>query len=397
MKGRELITERRAVQHLMDCLKVEGWSGGEGKGSQLVRRKLLELGCKKSWITQDSVHRKLEDFEVGNLIVKLPGTTRAPRRLLMSHLDTVPLCRGAKPVRRGNRVVSSAKTAVGADNRSAVACIISVFEAILRYKLPHPPLTALFTVGEEVGLCGARHVKLGDLGRPKLGVNIDSGDPATLIVGATSADRWNVHVYGASSHAGMHPEDGISATLIASRAITDVAARGYFGKVRKRKKQGTSNVGVFEGGEATNQVTDYVFIKGESRSHDRKFVTEITSAYRKAFERAAKSVKNHKRKSGRVVFRSEEDYAAFHLATTSPVVRFTQDAVREIGLKPILRSVDGGLDANHLYAKGVPTVTIGAGQHGAHTTDEYVDLREYLGGCRLALELMTREAVTPKT
>ena len=38
---------------------------------------------------------------VGNLIVKLPGTVRGPRRLLMAHMDTVPVCLGAQPVPDG--------------------------------------------------------------------------------------------------------------------------------------------------------------------------------------------------------------------------------------------------------------------------------------------------------
>ena len=54
-----------------------------------------------------------------------------------------------------------------------------------------------------------------------------------------------------------------------------------------------------------------------------------------------------------------------------------------------LRSAEGGLDANHLNQKGIPTVTMGAGQHGPHTVDEYVDVREYLNGCRLALCVAT--------
>jgi len=50
---------------------------------------------------------------------------------------------------------------------------------------------------------------------------------------------------------------------------------------------------------------------------------------------------------------------------------------------------DGGLDANHLTARGVPTVTLGAGQHSPHTVDEYVVVEEYLDGCRLAVAVAT--------
>jgi tripeptide aminopeptidase len=52
-------------------------------------------------------------------------------------------------------------------------------------------------------------------------------------------------------------------------------------------------------------------------------------------------------------------------------------------------SVDGGLDANYMNQKGIPTITLGAGQHHPHTVNEYVDIKEYITGCELALALAT--------
>ena len=66
-------------------------------------------------------------------------------------------------------------------------------------------------------------------------------------------------------------------------------AGGWFGKVVKDGREGTSNVGPVGGGDggpagdATNVVTDYVCVHGESRSHDAKFFREITAAYKEAF------------------------------------------------------------------------------------------------------------------
>jgi tripeptide aminopeptidase len=293
------------------------------------------------------------------------------------------------PVRRRGRIVSKGATGLGGDNRTAVACLVTVLEVILGSGLDYPPLTFLFTVGEETGLWGARTVKLADLGRPKVGFNIDGGNPCELTIGALGADRWEVDVLGRSAHAGAHPDHGVSAALIASMAVADVATRGFFGKIRRNGEQGTSNIGILRGGEATNQVTDHVYLKGESRSHDPRFVTRITETYRKAFERAARKVKNHEGKCGRIKFRARTDYEPFSLERDEPVVRAAMKAARSVGLRPRLSVADGGLDANHLTARGVPTVTLGAGQHSPHTVDEYVEIAEYLDGCRLALAVAT--------
>jgi len=391
MKSTIKIDERLALKHLMELLAIEGLSGRESRVAAAVRRVARAAGCKPGWMRFDDANKKIPgDYQVGNLIVRLPGSYKAPRRLFSGHMDTVPLCRGAEPVRRGARIVSRGKTGLGGDNRTAVACLVTVLETILKAGLPHPPLTFLFTVGEEVGLWGARFVKKSDLGSPALGFNFDGGAAADFYIGALGADRWEVDIVGRSAHAGVHPDHGVSATLIAARAIEDAASRGYFGAIRKKGKRGTANVGIVRGGEATNQVTDHVFVKGESRSHDPEFVSEITSVYRKAFERAARSVKNHKGVRGKVRFRAQTDYVPFRIDRRAPVVLECVAAARELGLTPKLDYADGGVDANYLNAKGIPTVTMGAGQHSPHTIDEYIVIREYLDGCRLALALATR-------
>lgn len=383
------IQDKKALAHLMDLLAIEGLSGSEGKVAAEIKRRARSFGARPSWIRHDDAHKKIDGYEIGNLIITLPGTIKGPRRLLMGHMDTVPLCRGAVPVRKGNRIVSKGETGLGGDNRTAVAALVTVLERILVDKLDHPPLTFLFTVGEEVGLRGARVVSKKDLSNPKLGFNIDGGHPSELWTGALGADRWEVDVIGRSAHAGVHPDHGVSATLIAARAIERVARDGFFGRIRKNGKKGTSNVGVIQGGEATNQVTDHIFIKGESRSHDTQFKSRITESWKKAFEREARRLKNHEKTTGKVRFRSSTDYEPFQIDKGAEVIREAKRAAKRVGLQLKLGSADGGLDANHLNRKGIPTVTMGAGQHSPHTVDEYIVVSEYLDGCRLALEVAT--------
>jgi len=395
MRSGGTIDASRAERHLLDLLAVEGLSGGEGEVARLVRDKLRAAGCRAGWIAHDGAHRRIPRragrYEVGNLIVKLPGTVKGARLLFSGHMDTVPLCRGAVPVRRGRKIVSKGQTGLGGDNRTAVAALVTLAETLLGDRLPHPPITLLFTIGEEVGLWGARYVRLADLARPVMGFNIDGGAPAELAVAALGADRWEIDVRGIASHAGAHPDHGVSAALIASRAIADVAAQGYFGKIEQGRRVGTSNVGTIRGGEASNQVTDRVLVRGESRSHDARFARRITEIYRRTFERTARGVRNHEQRTGSIRFRVETDYAPFRLPRGAPVVRHAASAARSIGLEPRQSRVNGGLDANWLNARGVPTVTFGAGQHAPHTVGEWIDLREFADGCRLAVALATAE------
>ena len=203
------IDEARALDHLMDLLAIEGLSGREGKVAAAVRKKLLAAGCESAWIGHDDANERIPgDYEVGNLVVDLPGTRPGPRRLFMGHMDTVPLCRGAVPVRRDGRIEAEGDTALGGDNRTSIGALVTMIETLLATGAPRPPIAVLMTVGEEVGLWGARTVELERLGNPGMGFNIDSGAPRVLIVGATGADRWQVDVHGKSSHAGFIPSTG---------------------------------------------------------------------------------------------------------------------------------------------------------------------------------------------
>ena len=152
--------------------------------------------------------------QTGNLIVDLPGTRSGPRLLFATHLDTVPLCAGAKPKREGDRIVSDGTTALGGDNRSGCAVLVTLAETLLKHKLPHPPITLLFTVREESGLHGARELDPADLGGATMCFNVDGRLAAELIIGAVGQENWDVEIRGKASHAGVAPEKGISATLV---------------------------------------------------------------------------------------------------------------------------------------------------------------------------------------
>jgi tripeptide aminopeptidase len=386
-----------AISRLLRFLAVEGVTGHEKAIGQEVVKALVDAGVPRKAIHFDKAHEQIPvPTETGNLIVTMPGTRPGPRRLFMTHLDTVPLCAGAEPVRKGNRIVPAGKTALGGDNRTGVACLVTMLATLLERNLPHDPMTLLFTVREESGLWGARFADLAELSNPTVGFNVDGSSATTITIGAVGAEHWQAAVSGRAAHAGVHPEYGVSATVVVSLALADVFRHGWFGKVRKDGSEGTSNVGSLgdaagkSAGQATNVVTDFALVTGESRSHDLKFVRAITAAYRNAFAAAALRVTNVAGKAAKVKFDSRIKYYPFALKPDSPVVCQAVAAAESLGWAPSLRATNGGLDANWLTRNGVPTITFGAGQNNVHTVDEYVDVPEYLHGCQLALALATR-------
>ncbi|MFN7813115.1 MAG: M20/M25/M40 family metallo-hydrolase, partial [Planctomycetia bacterium] len=161
------------------------------------------------------------------------------------------------------------------------------------------------------------------------------------------------------------------------------------GLVEKDGRRGTSNVGVIHAGAATNVVAESAALRAEARSHDAAFRGRIVKAIEKAFADAVRKVRSVDGKAGRVTFDGHLDYEAFRLDADEPCVVAAQEAVRAIGLAPRLDISNGGLDANWMFANGVPTVTLGCGQMEIHTTQERLDLAAFEHACRAALLLAT--------
>ena len=381
-----------AEVHLMQFLSVEGVTGYEANIAAAVSDALKAVGVPASAIRFDDANTRIPlPTETGNLIVDLPGTRSGPRLLFSTHLDTVPLCAGAKPRREGDRIVSDGTTALGGDARTGVALLVVLTETLIKHKLPHPPITLLFTVREESGLHGARELNPADLNGPVMCINVDGQLASDLIIGAVGQENWEVEIKGRASHAGVAPEKGISATMVGAIALAEVRRAGWFGKVVKTDGRGTSNVGTFGGrdgkpaGDATNVVTDYAFIKGEARSPELSFASQIVEGYEAAFAKAKADVTDHEGDTADVTFRRQAAYPPFELGKDTPVVQRATKALTLLGIEPTYLFSNGGLDANWLDKHGVPTITIGAGQAEIHTIKEYVNLAEFEKGCRLGV------------
>ena len=124
-----------ALKDLFDLLSVEGVTGSEKNIANLVIKKLVSIGIPKKYIFFDKANKLIPlPTQTGNLIVKLPGTKVEKRKLFSTHLDTVSLCSGASPKIVGNKIIARGNTALGADNRGGVACLITMLKYIYKKK-----------------------------------------------------------------------------------------------------------------------------------------------------------------------------------------------------------------------------------------------------------------------
>ena len=381
------INEEQATRNLIELLAAVGPSGGEGPAAEVTKNLLMEAGAQESWFDYADTTGLPEHFTIGNLIVKIPGTADEPRIMFSAHLDTVPICQGVVPVRKGDRIVPEGKTGLGGDNRASVAAIVSMAQTLIAGDVPYPPMTLVFTVGEENGLHGAKTFTAEQGDFPEYCFNLDGSGERVGVIGALGANRWRAEICGISVHAAANPEGGVSAAVIAANAIASATKLGFFGRIDTDSLQGTANIGSLRGGEADNQVMDALTVTGECRSHCPKSLEIITAAWKNAFETAAANETNSEGKCGSVRFITESDYRSFKLDEAEPVVQRYLRAAPLAGRKAALQVINAGLDANVFNENGIPTITYDAGNHHAHALTEYVHIPRYLEACALSLEL----------
>lgn len=146
------INEDRLVDTFLHLTQIPGPTGNERKVADELKKQLGSLGLT---VTEDDAAKKVHG-NTGNLLVNIPGNVPgAPTLLFASHMDTVPLAVGCKPIREGDVIRTDGSTALGGDCRAGCSELLEATREILENNLPHGPLQLLFSVGEEGGLLGA--------------------------------------------------------------------------------------------------------------------------------------------------------------------------------------------------------------------------------------------------
>ncbi|MEM0926225.1 MAG: M20/M25/M40 family metallo-hydrolase, partial [Planctomycetota bacterium] len=338
------VAPQQALDRFLQLTAIEGRSGEEKGVAEHLIEVLRTAGLPDSCVQFDGAENRTRiGGNCGNLIVDLPGDGDGPCTLLSAHMDTVPVCLGSQPLVQGDYVISDSPTGLGADNRAGCCAVLTAgVERLQSGRTDLAPAKLLFTVQEEIGLEGARHLDVSKLGQVDRAINFDGGNVDKLTMGAIGGERMEIRLTGLPAHAGLAPQEGISAIVIASKAIATLFDQQWLGKVQKESGIGTSNIGVIRGGEATNVVTPEVILKAEARSHQAAFRSEIVRHIREAFERAADEVQNEAGATGSVEFTSNVDYESFRLSDDDASVEAAEACLKEIGRSPFREMANGG-------------------------------------------------------
>ena len=361
-----MINSERLVNTFLELVDIDSPSGHEEAISAHLAERLAGLGGE---VARD---------EHGNLVARWASADgRSDWLMLSAHMDTVGTDTNIKPQIRDGVIYSDGTTILGGDDKSGVAVILEVVEVARERDLPHPPLEVVLSVSEETGLRGARLLDKSQL-RARSGYVLDSGGPiGTIVVSAPSQDTLQITVHGKKAHAGSEPEKGINAIRVASEAIAAMP----LGRI---DSETTANIGIIEGGTATNIVPDEVRIRGEARSRDDLKLATQTAAMAQAFQDAAE------RNGARVELKIKRSYSTYALTAETPVVARAMRAAEQLGFEPRLKASGGGTDANIYAELGIECAVLSTGQAEVHTTNEHIAIADMVDSARWLWNILER-------
>lgn len=379
-----MINRERMTDAFLDLVRIDSQSKEEKEVATYLVRALREAGCN---VRVDDAGEKV-GANTGNVIARLPGTKAgAPPLLVSAHMDTVPPGRGVKPVREADKIRSDGTTVLGGDDKSGLAVILEALRTLKERELPHGDIEVAFTICEEIGLLGAKHLDVGAL-KARQGFVLDSPDASLLFTHAPSSDHFVFTVHGLEAHAGIAPETGISAVRVAAEAIAAMP----LGRI---DVQTTSNVVIAEGGSATNVVPNLVVVRGEARSLSDAQLDATMSTIRRSFQdaaaRATATVGGQLRRAW-IEETCERDYYSMNVSAEAPIVRLLTRAAAAAGSSLKTASIGGGCDANVFNRRGIESVNFGTGMREIHTINEWLDLKDFYACADVVLECLKLNA-----
>ncbi|MBM7865147.1 M20/M25/M40 family metallo-hydrolase [Heliobacterium gestii] len=370
-----MIQRERIVQELMELCAISSPGGQEREIADRLMATLREMGLT---VIEDDAGAKIPG-NTGNLYARLEGTAPGKALFFSAHMDTVVPCDRVRPVIRDGVIYSDGTSVLGGDDKVGIAAILEALRVILETGEERPTIEVVFSVQEEGGLKGAKVFDTKRL-EATMGYVLDAGGTIGDIINAAPfQDNVEAVLHGRTAHAGFCPEEGVSAIKIASRAIHKM-------KLGRIDGETTANIGMINGGTATNIVPERVTISGEARSIDEAKLAMQTRHMVECFEQAAREM------GGRAEVKVRRVYPGYRLTEADPVVALALQAAVAMGAKPKLLPTGGGSDANIYNGAGVPTANLAIGMEKVHTKEEFVPIDALVGSARFVLEII-RQAV----
>jgi tripeptide aminopeptidase len=222
--------------------------------------------------------------------------------------------------------------------------------------------------------------------KAKRGLALDTRSIDIVINRAPAANRFKIDILGHEAHAGVCPEQGVSAIQIASRAISKM----NLGRI---DTETTANIGTIHGGIASNIIPGRISLRGEVRSHNIDKLREQTESIIGIVEEEVNSAKvmvEGETKQATMTLELKEDFSPMFVAEDAQILQIIQAAGIALQRPQKIDAAGGGSDANIFNGHGIEMVIMATGMEKVHTIDEYISVDNMVKASELLVEIIRR-------
>jgi len=171
-----LLPKDEYYAQLETLLNIPGASGNEGRIRKYVREQLLPY-----------VDRMTVD-QAGNLLaIKKYG--QGPTVLINAHLDTVEEIDSMRTIVKQQHIWTSSEGILGADDRAGINVLLGIAKTLTKKQF-NGTIKYIFTVEEEIGLCGARVLDESFLWDIDMAFVVDRRHTSDIVVSRGEAARF---------------------------------------------------------------------------------------------------------------------------------------------------------------------------------------------------------------
>lgn len=261
-------------------------------------------------------------------------------------------------------ITTDGTTLLGADDKAGITEIVTAMEYLINNPgIKHGKIRVGFTPDEEIGR-GAHHFDVEKFGAD-WAYTMDGSQVGELEYENFNAASAKITFKGKSVHPGYAKGKMINSMLIANDFITALPSdetpettKGYQGFFHVHHLTGSIEETILE-----LIIRDHSKIKFEKRKEKvEKIARKINKKYAKQFGEDIAIVEINDQ-----YYNMKEK-----VVPVKHIVDIAEKAMKEVGIKPLIKPIRGGTDGCQLSYKGLPCPNIFAGGHNFHGKYEYV-------------------------
>ena len=277
-------------------------------------------------------------------------------------------------------ITTDGTTLLGADDKAGIAEIMTAMEHLIAHpEIRHGKIRVGFTPDEEIGR-GAHKFDVEKFGAD-WAYTMDGSQVGELEYENFNAAGAVVTIRGKIVHPGYAKGKMVNSMLIASEFIAGLPrheipqeTEGYEGFFHLQQMKGAV--------ESTR--LDYII-----RDHDLERFKK-----RKKLMLSLAEEMNQKYGENTVSVELKDQYFNMRekVEPVIHIVKIAEEAMKELGIKPIIKPIRGGTDGSQLSYMGLPCPNIFAGGHNFHGRYEYVPLESMIKAAEVIVRIAEKTA-----